>query len=226
MLRGLRRPRCNPSRCARSEEADAARIDRARVQDRGDSADRVRRDEIEVPVDIGAALSLRQTHPALVVGEERDPIAGVGRDERAVGQTRLLPASVQPDDRRVVAVRQRQIQRSGQASAAAGETDSHLAVIAGEDRRSQICRRAWAGCTLRIVHRATTATRKRRDTRERCEKRPCPHGAAIIRPAEGDRKELEVVPQSGWERRIGTSLPKKPIEPNPARRQDWLNQRR
>ena len=64
----------------------------------------VRGDEVEMPVDVRAALTLRLASPALVVGEEVDPVVDVGGYERPVGEARLLAAPVQPDYRWMAAL--------------------------------------------------------------------------------------------------------------------------
>src|SRR5262249_34703729 len=124
MLRRFRRSRSNPSGCAGSEEADPVRVDLGRATERGDCADRVRCDEVEVTVSIWTTLPLRLAHPALVVREERDPVSDVAGDQRAVGESWLLAAPMQPDHRRVPTMLQRQIQRSGEAGTGASEMDS------------------------------------------------------------------------------------------------------
>jgi hypothetical protein len=67
--------------------------------------------------------------------------------------------------------------------------DGDLAVIARHERRSDRRWWTWAGCTGRIVYRATTTTRESRDAREGCDERPCAHGAAIICPEKGRAQE-------------------------------------
>src|SRR5206468_8943277 len=94
VLRGLGRPWSDPPGCAGSEEPDAVRVDLRRSADRGNRADRVRRHEVEVTVNVRATLPLRLSNTALVVGEERYPIPDIRGDERAVRESRLLAASV------------------------------------------------------------------------------------------------------------------------------------
>ena len=82
-----------------------------------------------MPVDVRAALALRLAVPALVVGEEVDPIVDVGGYERPVGEPRLLATSVQPDDCWMPALFLRRVDRPREDSALAGETDRDFLVV-------------------------------------------------------------------------------------------------
>jgi len=84
----LRSPPPNPSGDAGADEADVCAVDRGGGADGFDSTHRVGCDEVEVAV------------------------LNVGRDQRTVGETRLLAAAMHPDDGRVSAALDRQIERA------------------------------------------------------------------------------------------------------------------
>jgi hypothetical protein len=69
--------------------------------------------------------------------------------------------------------------------------DGDLAVIARPERRSDRRWWIWAGRTGRIVYRATTTTRERRDAREGCDERPRGTVQRLSAPKKEGRKRDE-----------------------------------
>ena len=89
--------RGNPAGRACPKKPHLVGVDPGVKSRRLDGSDCVGRHEVEVTVDIGAALTPGLANAALVVGEEGDAVVDVGGDEWPIAESWLLAAAVKPD---------------------------------------------------------------------------------------------------------------------------------
>jgi hypothetical protein len=172
-----------------------------------DCADGIGRDQVEMPVDIRAALALRLTDAALVVREEGDPVLDVGGDERSVHEPRLLAAAVEPDDCRMATLLERQVDRAGEACPFTREVHRNLTMIGSLGRLAERDRRVGAGGICGIADRAAARGDGQNDPDKNRQAQPR-HDAPSIEPCDSGCKRP--TPPATTDESLGDPLTRRP----------------